>query len=164
MLVGAGKMGGAMLEGWLRVRPRSDKGRGARAAAVAANRGARARAACGSIPTATRLTACRGHRHRGEAAGRRARCCRRLQPLVGAVDRRGLDHGRPHARIPASALRRQCRRRCAPCRTRRPRSAAASRSRCRMRTRPAQRELAHRLLAATGSRRMDRRRSAAWTR
>ena len=40
---------------------------------------------------------------------------------------------------------------CARCRTRRPRSAAASPSRCRLTPSAAQRDLAHRLLAATGS-------------
>ena len=49
-------------------------------------------------------------------------------------DRHGgdLDHGGPHARLPRE---RRCPRRprwCAPCPTRRPRSAAASRSRCPM--------------------------------
>ena len=74
-----------------------------------------------------------------------------LAPLVGAGHGRGLDHGGQDAR--ASSKRAAGRARsCAPCRTRRPRSAAASRSRCRTRSvTRAQRALAQRLLAAIGA-------------
>ena len=51
-----------------------------------------------------------------------------LAALIDPQDRRGLDHGRPHARLPRTASA-AAPRSCAPCRTRRPRSAAASPSR-----------------------------------
>ena len=149
VLVGAGKMGGAMLDGWLARGLPPKQGHRAGAAAVEGDQGAGASAASRINPKGD-VGHGRRHRDRGEAADR----ARRAAAARGAdrcQDRRGLDHGRPHARLSRTAL---CRapRSCAPCRTRRPRSAAASPSRSatpRRQRRP--RKLAHGLLAATGA-------------
>ena len=92
VLVGAGKMGGAMLEGWLALGLDAEEDRRARAAAVERDRGAGRRAACASIPPRRGRRGV-GDRGRGEAADRArgdaaARAARRRH------DRRGLDHGR----------------------------------------------------------------------
>ena len=87
---------------------------------------------------------------RGEAADRAGRAAA-ARGADRCQDRGGLDHGRAHASAFSKSI---CRtpRSCAPCRTRRPPSAAASpsRSATAASTRKA-RKLAHGLLAATGS-------------
>ena len=82
VLVGAGKMGGALLEGWLRlgldpaqvavIEPKPSP-----QIAALAERGVRLN------PDAARAHRCRRHRHRGEAANRRRGDCRRIAPLIG---------------------------------------------------------------------------------
>ena len=94
VLVGAGKMGGALLEGWLGARPRRRQvvviePQPARDIAALAQRGLRLN------PTAADRPGPDCARHRGQAAGR-ARGRARAPPFVGRDGRR-LDHGRPHA-------------------------------------------------------------------
>ena len=148
VLVGAGKMGGAMLDGWLarKLPPKKVvvlEPQPSKAIKALAKRGVRINPK-GEIGLVAALVIAVKPQTAPEA----------LPPLAGAgrrEDRRGLDHGRAHARLPRKAL---CRtpRSCAPCRTRRPPSAAASPSRSAIAaSRRQARKLAHALLAATGS-------------
>ena len=125
LLVGAGRMGGALLEGWLAL------GLAARSIAVIepepaveletlARRGRTPQSSCRFDRTG------RGGGARGEAAdrGRGDADARRFRRSLHG---RGFHHGRPHAAVsrscvPATLLL------CVPCRTRPPRSGAASRS------------------------------------
>ena len=149
VLVGAGKMGGALLEGWLRfgldpqnvavIEPQPSP----QISALAA-RGVRLN------PDAGALDRCRRRRHRGEAANRR-RGAAGARADDRRLHRRRVDHGRADAAIPlrrAAAPVRVGARHAEHCR---PRSAAASPSRCALRASGAQRDLAHRLLSATGA-------------
>ncbi len=94
LLVGAGKMGGAMLEGWLALGLDAEKRRRDRAAARERDHGAgAARRAAQSVRGDRRGD---GARHRGQAAGR-ARRAADAPALCRTFDRRGLDHGGPAA-------------------------------------------------------------------
>ncbi len=100
VLVGAGKMGGAMLESWLALGLDGRQHRGAGAAAV--------RRADGFGRPWTRAQSARQaavdrrgrDRDCGEAAGASGCGPRALPPLIGANTRRPLDHGRHDTTLP----------------------------------------------------------------
>ena len=96
--VGAGKMGSAMLEGWLALGldPKSVvaiEPQPARELVALASRGLRLN------PPAAHRRRSRRHRDRGQAAGR-ARRGADARALSRRRHGRALDHGRPHARLP----------------------------------------------------------------
>ena len=84
VLVGAGKMGGALLDGWLGLGPRRQARRGDRSH-IRRRRSPRSQARGIRInPDAEDAARCRRDRHRGEAAGR-AEVVPALAPLIGAA-------------------------------------------------------------------------------
>ena len=149
VLVGAGKMGGALLDGWLRlglnpanvavVEPQPSP-----QIAALADRGVQLRP-----DTARTARRCR-RRHRGKAANRR-----RSRACASADDRRvhacRVDHGRPDAAIPGRGAQQRRAPWCAPCRIRPPRSAAASPSPWRLAQTKSSASLRIAFLPATGA-------------
>ena len=129
VLVGAGKMGGAMLEGWLALGPRSREDRGAWSRSPPTRSRRWRRAACGSIRASVDDASVIVIAIKPQDA---ATVVPTLKPLTRATTvavsimagpTLGFLAGRAGRSAPS----------CARCRTRRPRSAAASRSRCRTR-------------------------------
>ena len=125
VLVGAGKMGSAMLEGWLArgldpkkltvIEPQpvqGDQGAGAARAQAQSERQSRK-------PSRVVVIAVKPQ-NAPEALPA-------LAPYVGKTTLVALDHGRAHHRLYRKGAAAGARRSCAPCRTRRRRSAAASR-------------------------------------
>ena len=131
-----------------RAQAAAEEGRGDRAAAVEGDQGAGAARRAHQSQGRDRQR--RGAGDRGEAADRAARRCRRSPRW--SVPRPSWCRSWPAGRSASWSRRCRAPRSCAPCRTRRPRSAAASRSRSATpRSAPAARKLAHALLAATGA-------------
>ena len=141
VLVGAGKMGGALLEGWLRLGLDPNNIAVLEPASFAANFRARRGAACGSIRHAATLSRVAAiviavkpqMRRSGDASA---------SADGRSLNSRRLDHGRANAAIPLRRVEAPRAHSCAPCRIRRRRSAAASPSRCRCTRTTAQRDLA----------------------
>ena len=122
VLVGAGKMGGAMLEGWLARKLDPEEGRGARAAAVEGDQGAGPARRADQSRSATSATAA-AMVIAVKPQARPTRC-----PLLRRSPARRPSWSRswPAARWLSRKARRRRPRSSAPCRTRRPRSDAAS--------------------------------------
>ena len=155
VLVGAGKMGGAMLEGWLALgldpatvvvlEPQP-----APEISALAARGLRLNPALDTAAEAAAIVIAVKPQVAPEVVPA-------LAPLVGRAHRRGLDHGRPHARLPrrrARAARRDRARHAEHAGRDRPRHHGRGAERARV---AAQRELVHALLRRDRRGRMGRR-------